>query len=295
MTKTVRPRRSVLYMPGSNSRALEKARSIAADALIFDLEDAVAPAEKPAARETVRAALAEGGFGRRERIVRINGLDTEWGPADLKAAVSAEPDAILVPKVSSAGNVESAVAALEAASAPASTALWAMMETALGILNATEIASASPRLAAFVLGTNDLAKELHAADVPSRQPLLPSVAICLLAARANGLACIDGVYNAFRDEEGLRSACIQGRDLGLDGKTLIHPAQVAPCNEIFAPSEEAVERAKRQVAAFREAEAEGRAVAVVDGRIVENLHAANAERLLGEARAIRELEADLAT
>lgn len=291
MPTAARPRRSVLYMPGSNARALEKARSVPADALIFDLEDAVAPDEKAGARETIRAALAAGGYGGRERIIRINGLDTEWGAGDLEAAVAAGPDAILVPKVSSANDIASTVALLEQNGAPAELALWAMMETAAGILNAAAIAHAHPRLDAFVLGTNDLAKELRAARTRERFPLLTSLSLCLLAARSAGIACIDGVHNAFRDVEGLRLVCQQGREMGFDGKTLIHPFQVAICNEIFTPTEAELAIAERQVRAFEEALREGRAVAVVDGQMIEGLHVEYARSLLAEMAAIRELEA----
>ncbi len=292
MPATARPRRSVLYMPGSNLRALEKARSIPADALIFDLEDAVAPAKKPAARDTVCAVLAEGGYGGRERIVRINGLDTEWGGSDIEAVAGAGPDAILVPKVNAPGDITRTVAALQKAGADETVALWAMMETAAGMLHAADIACADPRLACFVMGTNDLVKELHASHTPERLPVLASLSFCLLAARSAGLACIDGVHNAIRDEEGLRMACRQGRKMGFDGKTLIHPSQVPACNEIFAPSEEDLAIAARQVEAFEEATREGRAVAVIDGRIVEKLHAENARRMLAEAEQIRALAAE---
>ena len=289
MAERVRPRRSVLYMPGSNARAMEKARTIAADALIFDLEDAVAPSAKAEARSAVAAALSAGGYGKRERIVRVNGLDTDWGRDDVAAAASMKADAILFPKISSGRDLTAAAEEMEAAGAPENIAVWAMMETPASMLNAAEIAAAHPRLACFVLGTNDLAKELGAAHTPERLPLLVPVSLCLLAARAHGLACIDGVYNAFRDAEGFRAACIQGRAMGFDGKTLIHPSQVGPCNEVFAPSGEELELARRQVAAFAEAEAAGQAVAVVDGRIVESLHVVAARRTLAADRLIREV------
>ena len=289
MAERERPRRSVLYMPGSNARAMEKARTIAADALIFDLEDAVAPSAKAEARSAVSAALSAGGYGKRERIVRVNGLDTDWGRDDVAAAASMKADAILFPKISSGRDLTAAAEEMEAAGAPENIAVWAMMETPASMLNAAEIAAAHPRLACFVLGTNDLAKELGAAHTPERLPLLVPVSLCLLAARAHGLACIDGVYNAFRDAEGFRAACIQGRAMGFDGKTLIHPSQVGPCNEVFAPSGEELELARRQVAAFAEAEAAGQAVAVVDGRIVESLHVVAARRTLAADRLIREV------
>jgi len=283
------PRRSVLYMPGSRARALEKARSLPADALILDLEDAVAPDEKPAAREQVVRAVAEGGFGPREVVIRINGLETEWGRADMAAACACGPDAILLPKVNAAEDVAAAEALMGAA--PERTRLWAMMETPLAVLNAAAIAGASPRLACLVMGTNDLATELRAGHVADRRPLLTGLSLCLLAARARGLACIDGVYNAFRDEEGLRAECRQGRAMGFDGKTLIHPAQLAAANEIFAPTEAELAEAREQLTAFEDAQKAGQGVAVVRGRIVENLHVAQARRLIAQAEAIRTLEA----
>ncbi len=291
MTESNRPRRSVLYMPGSSPRALEKARGIPADGLIFDLEDAVAPAAKAEARGAVAAALGAGGYGLRERILRVNGLDTDWARDDLDAARTMDLDAILFPKIDSAEDVLAAVDAMSGARIADRVALWAMMETPSSILNAAGIAAAHPRLACLVLGTNDLAKELGARHTADRLPLLTSISICLLAARAAGLACIDGVHNAIRDEEGLRAACVQGREMGLDGKTLVHPAQVGPCNEVFAPTEAELDLARRQVAAFEEATAEGRAVAVVDGRIVENLHVAAARRTLAADRTIRAMRA----
>ncbi|WP_118133322.1 CoA ester lyase [Oceanicella sp. SM1341] len=287
-----RPRRSVLYMPGSRARALEKARSLAADSLILDLEDAVTPEEKPAARDLVCAAVREGGYGGRELVIRINGLDTEWGAADLEAACAAGPDAILLPKVSRPEDITGLEAKM--AAAPAHTRIWAMMETPLGMLNAAAIAAASPRLACFVMGTNDLVKDLQARHTPDRLPVMTSLGLCLLAARAHGLAIIDGVYNAFRDEEGLRASCLQGLEMGFDGKTLIHPAQLPIANEVFAPTAEDLAQAEAYVSAFEAAMAEGAGVAVVDGRIVENLHVENARRLLAQAAAIRELEAGAA-
>ena len=286
-----RPRRSVLYMPGSKARALEKARTLPADALILDLEDAVAPSEKATARDLVAATVREGGFGPREVIVRINGPDTEWGEADLAAAVGAGPDAILVPKVETAAMLRDIALRMERLGAAPGLRIWAMMETPLGMLNAVAIAGAHPLLAGFVMGTNDLVKDLRASHTEMRLPVLTGLGLCILAARAHGLAIVDGVYNAFRDEEGLRRACRQGKELGMDGKTLIHPAQLAIANEVFAPSGEDIDLAKRYVEAFAEAEAAGQGVAVVDGRIVENLHVAHARRLLAEAKAIAALEA----
>lgn len=289
-TDDFRPLRSVLYMPGSNPRALEKARGIPADGLIFDLEDAVAPTAKPSARNTVAAALRCADYGQRTRILRVNGLDTEWGLDDLAAAAEMPLDGVLFPKIGSAGNLLAAAEAMLAARVADSVAVWAMMETPAGILNAGEIAAAHPRLAGFVLGTNDLATDLRAADTPDRSPLLTSISLCALAARAHGLACLDGVHNNFRDEPGFRAACRQGREMGLDGKTLIHPAQVAPCNEIFSPTEAEAELAQLQVSAYEEAIREGRAVAVVNGRIVENLHVETAKRLLATRRRIQQME-----
>lgn len=272
-----RPYRSVLYIPGSNARALEKARGLAADAIIFDLEDAVAPAEKPGARDTLRAALAHD-YGARARIVRINGLDTEWGHADAQAFAGAA-DAILVPKVSSPADLDAAAALA------ADTPLWAMMETAAGMLNAAAIA-AHPRLAGMVMGTNDLAKELGSRPRPDRLAMQAGLGLCLLAARAHGRVIVDGVFNAYLDEDGLRAECEQGRDMGFDGKTLIHPAQIGIANAVFAPSQDDIDLARRQIEAFDAAIAEGRAVAVVDGRIVENLHVETARRTLALAGAI---------
>lgn len=293
MTAPSRPRRSVLYMPGARARALEKARSLAADALILDLEDAVIPDEKATARDLVTAAIAEGGYGAREIIIRINGLDTEWGADDLKAASAAGPDAILVPKVESAQMILEVAAVMEAAGAPDHTMIWAMMETPRGILSAAGIAASHPRLAGFVMGTNDLVKELRAEHVPGRAPVMASLSHCLLAARAEGLVCIDGVYNAFKDDEGLRAECEAGRAMGFDGKTLIHPAQLAVTNEVFGPSAEALAEAREQLAAFEAVTAQGGGVAVVNGRIVENLHIETAKRLIAEAEAIATLEESL--
>lgn len=277
-----RPWRSVLYIPASKERALDKARGLAADAIIFDLEDAVAVEEKAAARATLAAALAQGGFGNRAKIVRINGFDTPWGRDDAAAVAQMAADAVLIPKVSSAADVE-AVAQIVPG-----LPLWAMMETPRGILNAAEIA-AHPRMQGFVLGTNDLAKDLGSRFRPDRLPMLAGLGLCLLAARAEGLVCIDGVYNAFKDDAGLAAECAQGRDMGFDGKTLIHPAQIEIANEAFAPSEFEVDLARRQIAAFTAAEAEGLGVAVVDGRIVENLHIVTARQTLAKMAAIAAL------
>lgn len=284
-----RPWRSVLYIPGSKERALEKAKTLPVDAIIFDLEDAVAAEEKPAARHTLAQTLGAGGYGPRAQLVRINGLETEWGRDDLGAIAAAAPQAVLLPKVNSAADVANVAARLEARAETADTAIWAMMETPEGILNAAEIARA-PRMAGFVMGTNDLAKELGCRFRADRLPLMQALQTCLLAARAAGIVCVDGVYNAFKDDEGLRVECAQGRDLGMDGKTLIHPAQVGVANEVFAPTPEEIDLAERQIAAFEAAEREGQGVAVVDGRIVENLHIVTARATLAKAARIAELE-----
>jgi citrate lyase subunit beta/citryl-CoA lyase len=287
----LRPRRSVLYMPGSNEKALEKAKGLPADALILDLEDAVAPDAKPEARERVCAAVADGGYGRRELTIRANGIGTPWHEDDLRAAAQAGPDAVVVPKVNSAANVRAIEGALEAGGAPDRTRIWAMLETPVAMLHAEEICAASERLAVLVMGTNDLAKELHAVRVPSRQPLLPGLGLCLLAARATGKVILDGVYNDIKDEAGFLAECRQGREMGFDGKTLIHPSQVEPCNGVFAPGADEVELAERIIAAFEEAQAEGRGVVTVDGRMVENLHVEEARRVLTITEAIAELGA----
>lgn len=282
------PYRSVLYMPGSNPRALEKARSLPADALILDLEDAVAPDMKAQARDLVAGAVAEGGYGARRLIIRINGLDTRWGAEDLEAALSVRPHAILLPKVARVRDVAVVADTLSAADPNHPTRLWAMIESPQGVLNAAEIARA-PRMAAFIMGTNDLAKELGCRNRADRLPLLGALSHSLLAARAAGILCIDGVYNAFKDDAGLRSECEQGRDMGFDGKTLIHPAQIAIANDVFAPTEGEVTEARRQVEAFDQARARGEGVAVLDGKIVENLHVETARQTLAKAQAIADM------
>ncbi|GAA3805425.1 HpcH/HpaI aldolase/citrate lyase family protein [Amycolatopsis tucumanensis] len=282
----VKPRRSVLYMPGANERALEKAKTLPADALILDLEDAVAPDAKEAARERVCAAAASGDYGSREVTIRVNGLDTEWHDADLRAAAQAGPAAVVVPKVNSAAEVHNIERALELGGAPDATKIWAMVETPVAMLHAEEIAAASERLTVLVMGTNDLAKELHAEFVPGRAPLLGGLSLCLLAARATGKVILDGVYNDVKDLAGFEAECLQGRQFGFDGKTLIHPGQIEPCNRVFAPSEDEVAQARKIIAAFEEAKAEGRGVVTVDGRMIENLHVENAQRILALAEAI---------
>ncbi|WP_417249610.1 HpcH/HpaI aldolase/citrate lyase family protein [Celeribacter sp.] len=278
-----RPFRSALYIPGSKERALEKAKGLACDAILFDLEDAVAPDEKVGARATLVAAIAAGGYGARAKIVRVNGFDTPWGRDDVAAFKGADIDGILLPKVENAEMVE------ELAQAIPDVPLWTMMETPLGMINAPEIA-AHPRMAGFVMGTNDLAKELNTRHRADRLPMMGGLHLCLIAARAYGLVALDGVYNAFKDAEGLQAECEQGRDMGFDGKTLIHPAQLEIANAAFAPSAEEVDLARRQIAAFEEAEARGEGVAVVDGKIVENLHIVTARATLAKHDAINAME-----
>ena len=281
-----RPRRSVLYMPGANERALEKAQTIPADALILDLEDAVAPDAKPEARDRVCAAATSGAYGTREIAIRANGIGTPWHDDDLRAIAAAGPAAVVVPKINSAAEVHQIERALDAGGAPDHTMIWAMLETPIAVLSALDIASSSDRLAVLVMGTNDLAKELQAAHVSGRHPLQLGLGLCLLAARAAGKVILDGVYNDIKDDAGFLAECEQSRDLGFDGKTLIHPSQVEPCNSTFAPTAEEVEKAGRIIAAFEEAEAEGRGVVTVDGRMVENLHVEQARRTLAIARVI---------
>jgi citrate lyase subunit beta/citryl-CoA lyase len=287
---TLRPRRSVLYMPGANERALEKAKTIPADALILDLEDAVAPDAKVEARARVCAAAASGEYGLKEITIRANGLDTAWHADDLRAIAEAGPAAVVIPKVNSAADVAAVERALEAAGAPDHTRIWAMLETPVAMLHAEEIAAASERLAVLVMGTNDLAKELHAEHVPGRQPLLFGLSQSLMAARLAGKVILDGVYNDIKDAEGFLVECLQGAQMGFDGKTLIHPTQVEPCNEVFAPSVEEIERAKGLILAFEEAQAEGRGVATFEGRMIENMHVDNARRSIALTEAIAELQ-----
>jgi citrate lyase subunit beta / citryl-CoA lyase len=291
---TVRPRRSVLYMPGSNARAMEKARELPADAVILDLEDAVAPDAKARARELIVKALKDGGFGRREVVVRVNGLDTAWWADDL-AVAAAKPDAVLVPKVSTPEQVRQVAARLASAGAPPGLRIWAMMETPLAMLNVRDIAAAAldpaTRLAAFVMGTNDLAKETRARIVPGRAPMLPWLMTCVAAARAFGLDILDGVYNDLGNADGFAAECAQGRDLGFDGKTLIHPAQIAPCNAAFSPPDEEVAWARKIIAAFDLPENAAHGVIQIDGRMVERLHADMARRTVAIADAIAQMQA----
>lgn len=286
----VRPRRSVLYMPGANKRALEKAKTLPADSLILDLEDSVAPEAKAQARDSVCAAVKAGGYGHRELVIRVNAIETPWGMDDLRAAVAAVPDAILVPKVSQPGDIVTAAKVLGSVHAPGKTRLWAMMETPKSMLNAREIAAlgAEPehRLACLVMGTNDLLKESRARALHNRIAVVPWLAMTLVAARAFGLDILDGVYNDFRDDKGFREECEHGRTLGMDGKTLIHPSQVTPCNEIFSPTDEEVTWSRAIIAAFDNPENDHKGVITVDGKMVERLHLAMAERTVAIADAI---------
>ena len=295
----VRPRRSVLYMPGSNQRALDKARSIPADALILDLEDAVAPDAKVQARETVCKAVKLGGYGQREVIIRVNALETPWGAEDLMAACDAEPDAILVPKVHRPGDIISAAKVLQAKHANPRTKLWAMMETPMAIVNVHDIAAVGTephhRLACMVMGTNDLLKESRARALHNRFAVVPWLAMTIVAARAYGLDVLDGVYNDFKDEKGLREECEHGRTLGMDGKTLIHPSQVAPTNEIFSPTAEEVAWSRKIIAAFAQTENAKKGVITVDGKMVERLHMVMAERVVAIAETIAEMGAEAYT
>ena len=287
---TVRPRRSVLYMPGSNARALEKARELPADGLILDLEDAVAPEAKAAARELIVKALQNGGFGDREVLVRINALDTRWWIEDLDAVIAAKPDAVLVPKVSEPHQLQDVAERLVDKGANQHLRVWAMMETPLAMLNARDIAAAAldseTRLAGFVMGTNDLAKDTRARIVPGRAPMLPWLMTCVAAARAYGLDILDGVYNDLGNAEGFVEECRQARDLGFDGKTLIHPRQIEPCNAAFSPTAEEVEAARKMIAAFDLPENANKGVIQIDGRMVERLHAEMARRTVAIADAI---------
>ena len=290
MAATSRPRRSVLYMPGSNPRALEKARTLPADALIFDLEDAVAPDAKAGAREVIAKAVQEGGYGQRELIVRVNGQGSPWGADDLKAVAALPVDGVLLPKVESAETIRQAEAALVKAGAGDRLGIWCMMETPLGILHAEEIAGASARVAGLVMGTSDLVKDLHAAHTALRLPVITSLGLCLLAARAFNLAILDGVHLDLNDDEGFAASCLQGRELGFDGKTLIHPKTIAAANEAYAPSAEDVAWSRRIIAAFDEAKAAGKGVVLVEGKLVENLHVEEARRQVALAEAITRME-----
>jgi len=272
----MRPFRSVLYMPGSNQRALEKAKTLAADALILDLEDAVAPDAKAEARNLIASAVNQGGYGNRYLIVRINGFDTEWGKDDLAGISDCKPHAILLPKVSTPEDIQTLASKMDKVENFKDTKIWAMMETPLGILNAAQIAQAHPKLEGFVLGTNDLVKDIHGLHTADRAPVLTTLSICIMAARANNLICVDGVFNDIKNTDGLKQQAEQGRALGFDGITLIHPAHD-------------LTEAKAFVDAYAEAISQGKAVAVVNGRIVENLHVDNAKRILAQAQAIADM------
>jgi citrate lyase subunit beta/citryl-CoA lyase len=287
---TIRPRRSVLYMPGSNARALEKAKTLACDGVVLDLEDSVAPDAKEAARDQVVAAVTADGFGKREVFVRVNGLDTPWHADDLAAAAHAAPDAILVPKISNPQQLEMIGRRLLDMRTPEKTRVWAMIETPLAIFNVLAIASAArdseTRLGGFILGTNDLAKETRARIVPGRAPMLPWLTQCVLAARHHGIDVLDGVYNDIADAQGFAAECRQGVELGFDGKTLIHPSQIEPCNAAFSPTQEEVAQARKMIAAFELPENKNKGVVSIDGRMVERLHADMARRTVAIAEAI---------
>ncbi len=286
----VRPRRSALYMPGSNARALEKARTLPADVIIIDLEDAVAPEAKAAAREQACAAIRAGGFGKREVVIRVNSLASDWGRADIAAVAAVSPHAVLIPKVSTPGDIMMAASELRKAGALEITRLWAMMETPMAILNADSIVRTardpSSRLDALVMGTNDLAKETRARITKGRASIAPWLAICVAGARAYGVDLLDGVYGDLNDIDGLRAECEQGRDMGMDGKTLIHPAQIAVCNEVFTPDAAELAWSRKLVAAFHAPENAAKGAIALDGKMVERLHAEIARRTLDIAAAI---------
>jgi citrate lyase subunit beta / citryl-CoA lyase len=293
MPKTARPRRSVLYMPGSNARALEKAKNIPADGLILDLEDAVAPDSKSQARLQVCQTVTNGGYGLREILIRVNGLATPWGYEDIAAASKSGADALLLPKVESADAIRQTESIMRAHGAPDGMAIWAMMETPRGVLASEQIAAASSRMQGLVMGTSDLAKELDCAHTRERLPFITSLGLCVLAARAYGLAIVDGVYLDLKDDAGFEFACRQGAEMGFDGKTLIHPNQVAKCNEVFTPRAEDIEWSRKIIAAHSAAAARGEGVAVVDGKLIENLHVESARRLVKMAEAIEKMQASL--
>lgn len=285
-----RPRRSVLFMPGSNARALEKARDLPADALIFDLEDAVAPDEKETARLQVRDTLRKGGYGDREIIVRVNGLMTPWGEPDVAALASEGADAFLMPKVEDKQVIDGLEGRMVVAGAPEGMAIWCMIETPKGVLRAEEIASASPRLGALVMGTSDLAKDLHCLHTPRREPFWTSLSWCILAARANGLDILDGVHLNLADDDGFAEICRQGREMGFDGKTLIHPKTIAAANEAYAPAADEIAWSRRVIAVHEEAERNGQGVVLLDGQLIENLHVEEAQRVVTQADMIEALE-----
>ena len=289
MAPTLRPRRSALYLPGNKPRAFEKGKSLPADVVILDLEDAVGPDAKADSRATVCDAISSDGYGPREVVVRINGLDTEWHDEDLAAVAGSPAHGVLVPKVESGDQVQALAATLDKLDAPESLQLWVMIETPRSFLRAEEIASASDRLAALVIGTNDLVNDLHGLHVPGRAPVVPALALAVLGARAAGKVILDGVFNDITDEDGFRAEARQGREMGFDGKTLIHPSQVGPSNDLFGPSQRELADARKVVAAYEEARASGASVITVDGRMIESLHVRNAERILALADLIAEL------
>ena len=290
MPKSARPRRSMLYMPGSNARALEKARALPADSLILDLEDAVAPDAKELARKQVCEAVTAGGFGMREILIRVNALSTRWGYEDIAMAAKSGADGLLLPKVESADAIRHMEAIMRANNAPESMRIWAMMETPRSILESQRIAESTPRMEGLVMGTSDLAKELDCAHTHERLPFMVSLGLCLLAARAAGLAILDGVYLDLNDETGFEFACRQGHELGFDGKTLIHPKQIGPCNKVFTPKAEDVAWSRKIIEAHAAAAARGEGVVVVDGKLIENLHVESARRVVGMADAIAAME-----
>jgi len=290
MAPTLRPRRSALYLPGNKARALEKGRTLPADVLIFDLEDAVGPDAKAESRTRVCEAISTGSYGPRAVVLRINGLDTDWHDADLAAAARSGAQGVLVPKVERAQQVQALAAALDSFGAPESLQLWVMIETPGAFLRAEEIAAASDRLAVLVIGTNDLVNDLHALHVPGRATVVPALSLAVLGARAAGKVILDGVFNAITDEDGFRAEAKQGREMGFDGKTLIHPSQIAPANEVFGPSDKELADARKIISAYEEAQAAGTSVITVDGRMIESLHVRDAQRIVALADLISEME-----
>lgn len=290
MAPTLRPRRSALYLPGNKPRTLEKGKTLPADILIFDLEDAVGPDAKADSRATVCDAVASRSYGPREVVVRINGVGTDWHDGDLAAVAGSPADGVLVPKVEDGDQVRALAARLETLGAPESLQLWVMIETPRSFLRAEEIASASDRLAAFVIGTNDLVNDLHALHLPGRAPVIPALTLAVLGARAAGKIVLDGVFNDITDEEGFRAEARQGREMGFDGKTLIHPSQIGPANDLFGPSPDELTHARKVVAAYEEARFTGNSVITVDGRMIESLHVRDAERVLKLADLISEMQ-----
>jgi citrate lyase subunit beta / citryl-CoA lyase len=290
MNKNSRPRRSLLYMPGSNERALEKGKTLAADGLILDLEDAVAPDSKINAREQIARALQEGGYGKREIVVRVNSLDSQWGEDDLKMVATIGADAILLPKVESKDDVLRAESILNESGGAENLPLWCMMETPLGILHAEEVAFSSSRIGCLVLGTSDLAKDLNAHHTSNRIPFLTSLELCILAGKAAGVSVLDGVHLDLQDDEGFKSSCVQGKELGMDGKTLIHPKTIDDANKIFSPSQSELAWAKLVIEAHLDAQKKGQGIVLLDGKLIENLHVESAKRLMIVADSIKELE-----